>query len=74
VIKSKKLSEDYLSSIILIEMLQINLYKKNSYKSKEPIKYSSMFLKEIHMIFLANKVLNKSKKDLNLKEVISGLI
>lgn len=73
-IKSKKHLEDYLSSIILIEMLQIKPFKKNSFKLKEPIKYSSMFLKEIHMISLANKVSNKSKKDLNLKEVISELI
>ena len=70
VIKLKKHLENYLSNIILIEMLVIKIYKKSLCKLNELIKHLLMCRKEIPMICLVKKVWKKSKKDQNLKVVI----
>ena len=72
--KSRKLSEGYPSSFILIEMQAIKHSQKYISKSNGPTKFSLMYPKEIPTIFLDNKVFHKLKKDPNLREVISEQI
>ena len=73
-IKLRRPSESFQSSSIPTEMLVIKPCIKSSFKSKEPMKLSSMYLKETHMISLENKDSSKLNKDPNLREEISEQI
>lgn len=70
VMRSKKHLENYPSSIILIGMLVIKMYKRNFWKLNVRIKRLLMSRKETPMTCLAKRVWGKFKKDPNLKVVI----
>jgi hypothetical protein len=71
VTKLKRRLGDFPSSFILIEMQAINTFKKSIFKLKEPIKYLLMSQREIPTIFLAKRVLSKSRNILSQKVEIS---